>query len=110
MSTMNVDQVLAQMRQLTAVAQGETTAHAAGATGPAGEADFSTLLKASIDKVNATQKQAASLAESFSAGDPATDLSEVMIALQKASVSFQAMTEVRNKLVDAYRDIMSMQL
>jgi flagellar hook-basal body complex protein FliE len=52
--------------------------------------------------------QAGQLAESFSAGDPGVDLAQVMVALQKASVSFQAMTQVRNKLVDAYRDIMSM--
>jgi flagellar hook-basal body complex protein FliE len=36
------------------------------------------------------------------------NLPEVMIALQKASLSFQAMTEVRNKLVNAYQDIMNM--
>ena len=49
MSTINVDQVLAQMRQLTAAAQGEQT----NAPGQAvGGADFSELLKTSIDKVN----------------------------------------------------------
>lgn len=108
MSTMNVDQVLAQMRQLAATAQGlqpaDTNVNSSGKT------EFSELLKASIDKVNMTQQEAAKLAESFSAGDPSTELSDVMIALQKASVSFQAMTEVRNRLVEAYRDIMSMQL
>lgn len=107
MSTINVDQVLAQMRQLTAAAQGEQT----NAPGQAvGGADFSELLKTSIDKVNTTQQTASKLAASFSAGDPSTELSDVMIALQKSSVSFQAMTEVRNRLVDAYRDIMNMQI
>ena len=44
----------------------------------------------------------------FEAGQSGLDISEVMIASQKASVSFQAMTEVRNKLVEAYREIMNM--
>jgi flagellar hook-basal body complex protein FliE len=41
-------------------------------------------------------------------GTSKVDLSDVMIASQKASVSFQAMTQVRNKLVQAYQDIMQM--
>jgi len=110
MSTINsVDQVLAQMRQLAATASGLPD-NQQNSTASAGKADFAELLKNSIDKVNETQQEASKLSESFSAGDPTTDLSEVMIALQKASVSFQAMAEVRNKLVDAYRDIMSMQV
>jgi flagellar hook-basal body complex protein FliE len=104
----NVDmtQVLAQMRQIAAAAQGAPAPAAGGE--PAGGADFAALLKSSIDKVNETQQQAGQLAEAFSAGNPGIDLSEVMVALQKASVSFQAMTQVRNRLVDAYRDIMNM--
>jgi flagellar hook-basal body complex protein FliE len=108
MANINVDQVLSQMRQLTAASQGVqndiSNNNAVGKTG------FSELLKTSIDKVNATQMEAGKLSESFSAGNPAVELSDVMISLQKASVSFQAMTEVRNRLVDAYRDIMNMQL
>jgi flagellar hook-basal body complex protein FliE len=44
----------------------------------------------------------------FEQGEPGVDLAEVMIAVQKSSVSFQAMVEVRNKLVDAYKDVMNM--
>lgn len=114
MSSINVDQVLSQMRQLSAAAQGpqalQDSQNSVANNNAVGSTDFSDLLKTSIDKVNATQMQAGKLSESFSAGDPSTQLSDVMIALQKASVSFQAMTEVRNKLVDAYRDIMNMQL
>ncbi len=113
MSSINVDQVLAQMRQLTAAAEGAQGTQGVqniGANNAVGDTGFSDLLKTSVDKVNATQKQAGKLAASFSAGDPAVQLSDVMIALQKSSVSFKAMTAVRNKLVDAYRDIMNMQL
>lgn len=105
-TNVDMNQVLAQMRQIAAAAQGQPAS--TPATEAAEGADFASLLKASVDKVNDTQQQAGKLAEAFSAGDPGVDLSEVMVALQKASVSFQAMTQVRNKLVDAYRDIMNM--
>ena len=104
-SISNVDQVLAEMRRLTASAHNgpeqtdKTTA---------GGVDFSTLLKQSIDQVNETQQAASKLSNAFSGGDPNVDVTEVMIALQKAGVAFQAMTEVRNRLVSAYQDIMSM--
>jgi flagellar hook-basal body complex protein FliE len=65
-------------------------------------------LKQSIDQVNETQKTAGKLSAAFSAGDPNLDVAEVMVALQKAGVAFQAMTEVRNRLVTAYQDIMNM--
>lgn len=107
MSEINgIDQVLAEMRRLTAAAQSSPAVEARSVQSP-GE-DFSNLLKQSIDQVNDTQKAASSLSGAFSAGDPNVDVTEVMIALQKSGVAFQAMTEVRNKLVQAYQDIMSM--
>lgn len=70
--------------------------------------DFQTMFGNAINNVNETQMKSASLAKRFERGDPQVDLPEVMIAAQKASVSFEAMKEVRNKLVDAYKDIMNM--
>lgn len=70
--------------------------------------DFQSMFRNAIDNVNENQKVAADLATRFEQGDPSIDLPEVMIALQKSSVSFQAMTQVRNKLVEAYKDIMNM--
>ncbi len=70
--------------------------------------DFQSMFKNAIDNVNENQQTAAQLATRFEQGDPSIDLPEVMIALQKSSVSFQAMTQVRNKLVEAYKDIMNM--
>lgn len=69
---------------------------------------FGDLLSQAVDKVNQTQQQASSLATAFEVGQSGADLTDVMIAAQKASVSFQAMTQVRNKLVQAYQDIMQM--
>jgi len=46
----------------------------------------------------------------FETGDPNVDIPEVMVAIQKASLSFEAITEVRNKLLSAYQDVMNMQV
>ncbi len=108
MSTIsNVDQVLAEMRRLTAAAQSSPAElDKTQATG----GDFASLLKQSVDEVNSVQKTATKMSAAFSAGDPNVDVTEVMVALQKAGVAFQAMTEVRNRLVSAYQEIMSMQV
>jgi flagellar hook-basal body complex protein FliE len=108
MSTIsNVDQVLAEMRRLTAAAQ-STPAELDKSQSTGG--DFASLLKQSVDEVNSIQQTAGKLSAAFSAGDPNVDVAEVMVALQKAGVAFQAMTEVRNRLVSAYQEIMSMQV
>lgn len=70
--------------------------------------DFKTMFKSAVDNVNEQQKVAGDLATRFEQGDASIDLPEVMIALQKSNVSFQAMSQVRNKLVDAYKEIMNM--
>lgn len=108
MSSIEINQVLAQMRALAAQAQSRVETPAVETTGPAAQADFSALLKQSVDHVNALQSQASELSQSFELGDPKVDLTQVMVAVQKASVSFQAVTQVRNKLVTAYNEIMNM--
>ena len=76
------------------------------ANGPA----FADLLKQGIDSVNQTQQSASALADAWERGTPGVDLAKVMIESQKASISFRALTEVRNRLVSAYQDIMNMQI
>lgn len=108
MSNVDIQSVLAQIRVMNAKTQGLGLAGGLAKTQEAGQSDFSDLLKKSIDAVNATQKEAGKMSESFSKGDADVNLAQVMIALQKASVSFEAMSQVRNKLVDAYQEIMRM--
>lgn len=72
--------------------------------------DFSDALKASLNQVNQSQIQAETLGKNFVMGDDSVSLSDVMIAGQKANLSFQATVQVRNKLVSAYQDIMNMQV
>lgn len=69
---------------------------------------FTDMLRQAVDGVNDTQQQSAALQRAFEAGDPNVDITQVMIQMQKASVSFEAMNQVRNRLVSAYQDIMNM--
>jgi flagellar hook-basal body complex protein FliE len=103
MNEMNINQVLAQMRSMSIEAANKPSEVVVN-----DRSDFAALLKDSIDSVNQTQQTAGRLSESFELGDPQVTLAEVMIASQKASVSFQAMLQVRNKLVEAYKDVMNM--
>jgi len=102
MSDMNVNQVLAQMRTMSLQAAGSPVQKTGVNT------DFSALLQQSIASVNDTQQSAGKMAEAFETGTANISLADVMVATQKASVSFQAMLQVRNKLVEAYQDVMNM--
>ncbi len=103
MNDMRVTELLREMQQLA-----DSAAAAPVEPGTQSQGDFATLLKSSIDAVSAAQMTAADMAAAFERGDADVSLPEVMIALQKASLSFQAMTEVRNQLVSAYQEIMNM--
>jgi len=108
----DINSVLEQMRSLQTQAQqgsmqqgvNQPVAINKGAEAP----DFGDMLKGAVDKVNETQASAKTLATAFERGDAGVDLHQVMISMQKASVSFQAMTQVRNRMVSAYEDIMKM--
>jgi flagellar hook-basal body complex protein FliE len=73
-----------------------------------GAPSFADMLGQAVGKVNETQQASNQLSSAFEMGSSGVDITDVMIASQKASVSFQAMTQVRNKLVQAYQDIMQM--
>ena len=110
MNTTQVDQLLAQMRSTASRLQ-ETGSLPRPAVERASETEapgFGDLLADSIASVSATQKSGAAMAAAFERGESGQNLNEVMIQLQKADLSFRAMSEVRNKLVRAYQDIMNM--
>lgn len=109
-NTITPQDILAQMKAMASQAQGNTSAPAALPGGTEKSGGFADLLSQSVNKVNDTQQQASKMAEAFQKGDPNVQLSELMVAMQKSSVSFQAMLEVRNKLVNAYQEIMNMQV
>lgn len=117
MSRPDVTQVLNEMRALKSRAQGFEAATAA--TDVAGVnkvslnaeprgVEFQQLLSDAVSHVNSVQKQSGALAESFQLGDPNVTLAQVVVASEKSGVAFEAMSEVRNRLVNAYEDIMNM--
>lgn len=108
MNISRVDNLLAEMRAAMVVAQGGVTPKVTvGATGPT---DFASVLKSSLDGVAQAQNHAEAMQKAFVLGDDKVSLSEVMIDMQKANISFQATVQVRNKVIAAYNDIMNMQV
>jgi flagellar hook-basal body complex protein FliE len=115
MSQMEIDRVLSQIRSISQATKPNGVAGVGGVgAGPGTVAGvdngFARLLKQGIDSVNATQSKATDLATKFERGVPGVELPQVMLEMQKANVSFRALTEVRNKFIDAYREIMNMPL
>lgn len=110
-----IESMLAQLkvaaqRPQTDSVDGISSAAAMQNTQRTGKVNFSDALKASLDQVNKVQVDAEQLGKNFAMGDDSVSLSDVMIAGQKANISFQATVQVRNKLVSAYHDIMNMQI
>ena len=70
--------------------------------------NFSDLMKMAVNSVNEAQQTAGDLKKRFELGDPNVDLPQVMVAAQKSSLAFSAMLKIRNDLVQAYKDVMSM--
>ena len=108
-----VNQVLAQIRSIRQQSdvtkpQGLTESLSVEQMKKPDDVEFSSLIRTSLDKVNALQKESMGLKEAFAKEDPNVSLAQVMVAMQKADVSFKAVAEVRNKFVDAYREVMRM--
>jgi len=70
---------------------------------------FSQLLKTAIHEVNALEQQSSEMKTKLITGD-IEDLHQVMIASEKASLAFQLTLQIRNKVVEAYQEIMRMQV
>jgi flagellar hook-basal body complex protein FliE len=79
----------------------------AAAIAPTQGPDFAGALKSAVTSVNAMQAKAGAISESYERGET-TDIAAVMLAREQSSVGFQATLQVRNKLLAAYKDIMSM--
>ena len=99
---MNINQVLNQIRVRSQFPVNNDVATP--------QTDFSALLKQTMNDVNTLQLDASTIKNSYEKGDSSIDLPEVMIATQKASLAFEAVTEVRNRVLNAYQEIMNMQV
>jgi len=71
---------------------------------------FTETLRGAIAGVNDAQQTSGALARAFELGEPGADLAKVMVASQQSQIAFRATVEVRNRLVQAYQDVMNMPL
>lgn len=101
---MNIGGIQGEMQAMMLEASNSTTP----ATGQKVGSDFSALLGKAINNVNSLQKTSSDLQTRFDRGDEGVSLSDVMIAKNKSSVAFEATIQVRNKLVEAYKELMNM--
>ncbi|HVJ01212.1 MAG TPA: flagellar hook-basal body complex protein FliE [Sphingomonas sp.] len=108
---MGIDRIMAMRAEIlerNAALQRANQAPAAAPTGaPAKPASFTSAFEDAFKQVNQAQHQAGALSEAYERGET-VDIAKVMLARQQASVGFEATLQVRNKLLSAYKDIMSM--
>lgn len=107
MTTPAIGSVLQQIHSLASqaagdVPKGQRISEAVGAGG------FAEELQSSIARINQLQQQSSAQKNAFAAGDPNVSLNDVMVDSQKASIAFEMGVQVRNRLVNAYKEIMNM--
>ncbi|BCA95809.1 flagellar hook-basal body complex protein FliE [Legionella antarctica] len=104
MGEINTVNLINQMRTMAAQAEGSKVE--AGSN----QAPFSLVFQQALNQVNDLTQTSDSLKTRFEMGDPGISLGEVMIAGQKSNLGFEATLRVRNKVVQAYQDIMNLPL
>ena len=103
-TTTQLDDMMLRMRALSEKLDAPTDG-----VRPADASGFGEFLTQSLAAVNERQQVSGEMAKSFTLGEDVS-VAEVMVAAQQASLSFEAMNQVRGRLISAYREIMSMQL
>ncbi|MBS0846956.1 flagellar hook-basal body complex protein FliE [Citrobacter sp. JGM124] len=105
MAIQGIEGVLQQLKATAALAQQNTPQPAAS-----GGVNFAGELQSALGRISETANVAKAQAEKFSLGVPGIGLNDVMVDLQKSSVSLAMGVQVRNKLVSAYQEMMNMQV
>jgi len=102
----NIDQIIDHGKSV----QSPVAPEVPGVGETAGSAkSFTDMLKDSVEKTNEIQLQADRAAKELAAGRN-KNIHETMLMMEKADMSFRLMMQVRNKIIDAYREIMRMQV
>ena len=113
MNSIDSSRLLAMRAEI--LEQNSALKRAAGRGDPAAAAEtqdavgggFGEAMKSALGEVNALQAQSSAITEAYERGE-VTDIAAVMLSRQQASIGFEATMQVRNKLLSAYKDIMSM--
>lgn len=111
---MEVSPLLADMQAMMAAAKGQAASLPPHPPAPSenkpAAANFGQMLESALDRINEMKIQSADTSMAFQRGDHGVELHDVMITSQKASLSFEMASQVRNKVVGAYKELMSMQV
>ncbi|WP_299999453.1 flagellar hook-basal body complex protein FliE [uncultured Cedecea sp.] len=105
MAIQGIEGVLQQLRATAVQAQQITPQPQA-----TGSVNFAGELQAALGRISEASNTARTQAEKFSLGVPGIGLNDMMVDLQKSSVSLAMGVQVRNKLVSAYQEMMNMQV
>ena len=108
MSNNALDSLSSQMKVMADMAAGQL--NSTSSLPAASEPDFQDVLKKAVLSVNEAQNVAQAKVQTFSTGESNMTLEEVMVSMQKANLSFQTMIAVRNRLVDAYKEVTNLQV
>ena len=105
----SIQSILSQIRNFETQSKGPlkpefSPADIAPATG---KPDFAQLVKGAVDSVNDLQQNAKTLTTAFEQGKD-VPLTDVVLAMQKSSIAFEATLQIRNKVMKAYEDIKNM--
>lgn len=104
-----MNSLMQQMREMQRLAsQDIQPKQALNTTDQAAAPSFSNMFSQALNQVNELQQTSSGLQEAYIRGDGSVDITRVMVASQKSSIAFQAVVQVRNKLVEAYKDVMNM--
>jgi flagellar hook-basal body complex protein FliE len=108
MNTINTSQMLQSLDVMKATASNTNSNTNSNSNGNSAGGNFSGIIKSAIDNVNQTSKIATKMTAAVEAGDRSVSVVDTMVALQKARIQSQALMQVRNKVLSAYKDIMNM--
>ena len=108
MNTINTSQMLQNLDVMKATASNTNSNTNSNSNGSSAGGNFSGIIKSAIDNVNQTSKIATKMTAAVEAGDRSVSVVDTMVALQKARIQSQALMQVRNKVLSAYKDIMNM--
>lgn len=105
-----------RLNSLNALTASTVRPAAAGVAKPAGQAGgvqntgFGEAFKTALQNVSAAQNKSSELQTQFQLGNPNVSLEETMLSMQKSQIGFQAALHVRNRMMQAYTDVMNMQV
>ncbi len=107
-SQSNIDAMLATLRQHQIDSTGKTTPGVLTPPMPEiGKPTFGEAIKSAVEHTNTLSQRANALSEAYDRGED-VPLTDVVLAMQKSSLAFEATLQVRNKVLKAYEDILNM--